>query len=266
MESLGIPRVDGVAGRRPTRGGSGSCSAITSTCSAARRAARGCGTSSRTCSASTEPLDARNGDGDLRPDSGAPARSRDFRPRALFDRFNIEVLCTTDAATDTLEHHAAIRDIGLEGRRPADVPARPRDQHPPSELARGDRSPARADGQRITSFDSYIRRARGTGARSSRRWAPRPPTMRRRRRSRAGCRRTKPRALFDRALAGEASADDARVFTGHMLIEMARMSVEDGLVMQLHPGSDRNHNARSSSASAPIAAATSRCRPSTRAT
>ena len=55
-------------------------------------------------------------------------------------------------------------------------------------------------------------------------------------------------------------------FTGHMLMEMARMSVDDGLVMQLHPGSLRNHNPRSSSASGPIAAATSRWRPSTRAT
>ena len=50
-------------------------------------------------------------------------------------------------------------------------------------------------------------------------------------------------ALFGRALAGKATEADARAFTGHMLMEMARMSTEDGLVMQLHPGSDRNHNA-----------------------
>jgi glucuronate isomerase len=49
-------------------------------------------------------------------------------------------------------------------------------------------------------------------------------------------------AVFRRALAGKATAEDAALFTGHMLMEMARMSVEDGLVMQLHVGSFRNHN------------------------
>ncbi len=49
-------------------------------------------------------------------------------------------------------------------------------------------------------------------------------------------------AIFARALAGQATAEDARRFTGHMLIEMARMSVEDGLVMQMHAGAFRNHN------------------------
>jgi glucuronate isomerase len=36
--------------------------------------------------------------------------------------------------------------------------------------------------------------------------------------------------------------NDADIFTAHMLMEMARMSVEDGLVMQIHPGADRDHN------------------------
>ena len=49
-------------------------------------------------------------------------------------------------------------------------------------------------------------------------------------------------AIFQRALQGKASEVDADRFTAHMLMEMARMSVEDGLVMQLHPGSYRNHN------------------------
>ena len=49
-------------------------------------------------------------------------------------------------------------------------------------------------------------------------------------------------AIFQRALTGNACPDDARLFSGHMLIEFARMSVEDGLVMQLHVGSMRNHN------------------------
>jgi glucuronate isomerase len=48
--------------------------------------------------------------------------------------------------------------------------------------------------------------------------------------------------IFSRALEGRATAEDERRFQAHMLMEMARMSIEDGLVMQLHPGSDRNHN------------------------
>jgi glucuronate isomerase len=48
--------------------------------------------------------------------------------------------------------------------------------------------------------------------------------------------------IFQRALQGELRPEDAPRFTGHMLVEMARMSVEDGLVMQIHPGSLRNHN------------------------
>src|SRR5690606_27980744 len=51
-------------------------------------------------------------------------------------------------------------------------------------------------------------------------------------------------AIFDRALASKLEPQDADRFTAHMLMEMARMSVEDGLVMQLHPGSFRNHNGR----------------------
>ena len=39
-------------------------------------------------------------------------KSPDFGPREQYDRFNIEVLCTTDAATDTLAAHQAIRESG----------------------------------------------------------------------------------------------------------------------------------------------------------
>ncbi|MBV9879896.1 MAG: glucuronate isomerase, partial [Gemmatirosa sp.] len=49
-------------------------------------------------------------------------------------------------------------------------------------------------------------------------------------------------ALFQRARIGEATTADQRAFEAHMLIEMARLSTEDGMVMQLHPGSFRDHN------------------------
>ena len=69
-------------------------------------------------------------------------------------------------------------------------------------------------------------------------------------------RRAEADAIFQRALSGEATAEDAARFTGHMLMEMARMSIEDGLVMQLHVGSFRNHNPQSSRASGPTWART----------
>jgi glucuronate isomerase len=52
----------------------------------------------------------------------------------------------------------------------------------------------------------------------------------------------KAEAIFQRALKGKATQDDAALFTAYMLMEMARMSIDDGLVMQIHPGSYRNHN------------------------
>jgi glucuronate isomerase len=48
--------------------------------------------------------------------------------------------------------------------------------------------------------------------------------------------------LFQRALRGEATPEDQARFEAHMLMEMAAMSIEDGLVMQIHAGSLRNHN------------------------
>ena len=165
----------------------------------------------------------------------------EFRPRALFERFNIEVLCTTDAASDPLTYHQQIRDSGWSASiRPTFRPdlainilhASWRD-----EIARL----GKLTGSEIGSYGRYIaalenRRAffKTMGATATDHAAVTPFT--------AELSRRDVEALFDRALRGEASPDDAQAFTGHMLMEMARMSVEDGLVMQLHPGSWRNHN------------------------
>jgi glucuronate isomerase len=172
----------------------------------------------------------------------ATLRQPSFRPRALFDRFNIEVLCTTDAATDSLEHHARIRESGWKGVvRPTFRPDLAINiQHPRwrQEIERL----ADASGEAVTSYASYIRalenrRAffKASGATATDHAAETPYT--------AELSPAEAMALFERALHGRATADDARAFTAHMLMEMARMSTEDGLVMQLHPGSDRNHNA-----------------------
>lgn len=166
-----------------------------------------------------------------------------FRPRALFERFNIEVLCTTDAATDPLVWHQRIRTSGwrLAGAiRPTFRP----------DLAINILHPAWHDeiarlgelaGRPLTSFAAYVRaleerRAffKRMGATATDHAALTPYT--------AELSSHDVEALFVRALRGEATPDDGTAFTGHMLMEMARMSVDDGLVMQLHPGSWRNHN------------------------
>ena len=165
----------------------------------------------------------------------------EFRPRRLFERFNIGVLATTDAATDRLEHHRAIRDSGWAGRvvptfRPDGVVNldRPGWRENVTELGR-------VSGIEVTSFSRLIealegRRAyfKSMGATATDHAALTPYTE--------ALSTDEAEAIFQRALRGKASDDDARRFTGHLLIESARMSIEDGLVMQFHPGSYRDHN------------------------
>lgn len=165
----------------------------------------------------------------------------EFRPRALFERFNIEVLCTTDAATDTLDWHRAIRESGWTGQvRPTFRPDLAINFLHPQWRAEIDRLTAQT-GERATTYAGYLkaleaRRAyfKQMGATATDHAAETPYTTQ--------LSTEEASALFERALAGDATTDDLRRFTGHMLVEMARMSVDDGLVMQLHPGSDRNHN------------------------
>jgi len=169
--------------------------------------------------------------------------SPEFRPRALFDRFNIEVLTTTDAATDTLEHHQAIQQSGWNGRV---IPA-----FRPDALFRislpgwaGEvEKLARVSGVQVNHYEGFIdaleqRRAffRKMGATSTDHAVLEPYTER----------LPEPEAerIFHRAMDGEATAVDQRRFEAHMLMEMARMSIEDGMVMQIHPGSLRDHNTR----------------------
>jgi glucuronate isomerase len=164
-----------------------------------------------------------------------------FSPRQLFERFNIEVLCTTDAATDTLEHHQSIRQSGWHGRilptfRPdgvvnLDAPNWRANITKLSEISRID----------VTDYKSFIkaleqRRAffKSMGAKATDHAALTPST--------AELSQAEADAIFQRALKGKSESNDSSRFTAHMLMEMARMSIDDGLVMQLHPGSLRNHN------------------------
>lgn len=165
----------------------------------------------------------------------------EFRPRALYEQFHVEVLTTTDAATDPLLQHMAIRKSGWSGRiLPTFRPDTVVNLDTPGWRGHVEQL-ADQSGVDITSYARYVQALeqrrlffRETGATASDHAAVTAYT------ESLGQREAE--SLFQGALRGEANAEDARRFTGHMLIEMARMSVEDGLVMQLHVGSLRNHD------------------------
>jgi glucuronate isomerase len=166
----------------------------------------------------------------------------EFRPRALFDRFGIEVLTTTESPIDRLEHHAAIRASGWSGRvltayRPDPVidPEHEDFQDALDEFAS-------LTGEDTRSWDGYLeahRRRRESfkraGATSTDHGHPTACT--------ADLTARETDRLFRRVTGERPSAADAELFRAQMLTEMARMSLDDGLVMQIHPGSFRNHNA-----------------------
>ena len=172
-------------------------------------------------------------------------QSAEFRPRTLFERFNIEVLATTDAAADPLAQHQAIRASDWKYGRNRVIPTfRPdalfRIAQPAwnSEI----RALEKASGASIDSAQSLItalaerrRFFKTLGATATDHGVLEPYT--------APLSDGDAERLFARARAGEATAADQRAFEAHMLLEMARLSTEDGLVMQLHPGAMRDHNA-----------------------
>lgn len=167
-------------------------------------------------------------------------RSPEFLPRALFERFNIEVLSTTDAASDDLAHHKKMKASGWKGRvipcfRPDAVVNIDADWRA---NLRGLEQVAQIE---IGAYKNFIvaleqRRAffKQMGATATDHAVVVPFTQE--------LSPQEAEAIFQRALKGNASEDDAAQFTAHMLMELARMSCEDGLVMQIHPGSFRNHN------------------------
>jgi len=165
----------------------------------------------------------------------------DYRPRALFDRFGIEAIATTENPLDTLESHAQIRDSNWNGR--VITAYRPDPVIDPEFEGFRDNLDKLGDltGEDCTSWAGYLaahrkRREffRSMGATSTDHGHPTPNTADL---SPAEC-----EALFQRVQADAANADDAELFRAQMLTEMATMSLDDGLVMQIHPGSFRNHN------------------------
>ncbi len=165
-----------------------------------------------------------------------------FRPRALFERYGIEVIATTESPLDTLKHHRAIHESGWQGRvvtayRPDPV-VDPEFEGFRENLARF----SELTGEDCLSWRGYLaahrqRRAffAAMGATSTDHGHPTAQT--------ADLAPAEAEALFRKVSAGSFTAAEAERFRAQMLTEMAAMSLDDGLVMQLHPGSFRNHNA-----------------------
>ena len=168
-----------------------------------------------------------------------------FRPRALFDRFGIEVIATTESPLDTLGHHAAIRAANESGEwggrvitayRPDPV-VDPEFEGFRDNLARF----SELSGEDAFSYAGSLAAHRNRraffaemGATSTDHGHPTAAT--------ADLSDAEAEALFARVTGDGVSAADAELFRAHMLTVMAGMSRDDGLVMQIHPGAFRNHN------------------------
>ena len=167
--------------------------------------------------------------------------SPEFRPRALFERFHIEVLATTDKASDCLDAHKKIRESDWRGRviptfRP-DAVFRIATPGWRDEIA----ALSKASGVTITDLSTLVtalgnqrRFFKSLGGTATDHGVIEPYTVL--------LRRQEAEELVYRGMEGSATYADQRRFEGHMLVEMARMSVSDGLVMQLHAGALRDHN------------------------
>jgi len=165
----------------------------------------------------------------------------DFRPRALFDRFNIELLATTEYPLDPLTAHARLAADGWGGRvvttfRPDDMV----DMQWPGWAGRLAALGA-LTGEDTATYAGFLAALRArraafiaAGATSSDHGHPTAATL--------ALSPGEAEALFERGLRGTADAADAEAFRAHMLMAFAEMSIVDGLVMQLHPGAVRNHN------------------------
>ncbi len=164
-----------------------------------------------------------------------------FRPRALFEKFNIEVIATTESPLDDLRWHKMIRDSGWKGR--VITAYRPDAVVDPefADFAQNVEQVGALTGENATSWKGYLaahrkRRAffKSFGATSSDHGHATARTE--------NFSQDIAAQLFDKALCGKCTSEEADAFRGHMLTEMARMSLDDHLVLQIHPGSYRNHS------------------------
>ncbi len=166
-----------------------------------------------------------------------------FRPRALFERFDLEFLATTDGALDPLEAHASLRASHWHGRvvptfRPDEVVDPDRPDFLSNITALG-----QVTGSDTSTWKGYLDALRqrrvafiAAGATATDHGHPSPCT--------ADLSGRDAEDLFARILRGAHDPADAELFRGQLLTEMAAMSMDDGLVLQIHAGAWRNHNPR----------------------
>ncbi len=165
----------------------------------------------------------------------------EFLPRRLYDRFNVEVLATTDSPLDSLADHKKIRESDWKARviptfRPDPV-VDPEFPGFPENL----KKLADQTGEDSSTWQGYLNALRAARARFRELGCTATdhghPTART-----ANLSANDASQLFSRVVAGTSDTQQNELFRAQMLTEMAGMSLEDGLVLQIHPGSLRNHN------------------------
>jgi len=169
--------------------------------------------------------------------------SPEYLPRNMFDSFNIELISTTDAAEDDLQAHKDIKNSDWNGNvipsfRPDSV----------TDIARPDwlqsiGKLSEITGKEITKYSDLMRALKDrrkyfieNGAKATDQGVLSPYTHL--------LTEVDAERIFHKALCGEQTQSDADAFTANIMMKMAEMSLEDGLVMQIHPGVLRNHNQR----------------------
>lgn len=171
----------------------------------------------------------------------AKLQDASFKPRALMDKFNIELIATTEGALDALPYHGELKGTGWDKRvittfRPDDVVDASREDIVNNIARLGE-----ITGEDTETWQGYLnairaRRAffREHGATATDHGHPTACT--------ADLSLSECESLFAKVRSGESNAEEQELFRAQMLTELAGMSIEDGMVMQIHPGSFRNHN------------------------
>jgi glucuronate isomerase len=167
----------------------------------------------------------------------------EFLPRALYERFNLEVLATTDSPLDSLAEHKAIRESKWKARILPTFRSDPVVDPGFAGFAGNIAKLGEQTGEDTSMWVGYLNALRATRLRFRELGCTATdhghPTART-----ANLSQAEAEDLFLRVQGGNANAQEQELFRAQMLTEMARMSLHDGLVMQIHPGSARNHNGK----------------------
>lgn len=169
----------------------------------------------------------------------------EFRPRALFERFNISLLATTDDPSDDLSAHAALAADPDWSARVTPTFRADRYLDPlHSDFRDAVAALAKASDIDTGHYEGYL-----LALQERRRYFVEHGAVSTDHGHRdAHAEPLEPREaslIYEAAVSGEVTEREAVAFRRHMLLEMARMSCDDGLVMTLHPGAHRNHHTAS---------------------